>query len=93
MSSDIKNDNLLYEYRISTIKEKYGGLRWYDGGVPINSAIHDIIRKYENLSYKICIICGDLAVYETTGYILPYCENCIDKRDCYRELTVEDYLK
>lgn len=93
ISQELKKYNFEDRYRIVQIKEKWGGLRWYDGGVPINSAIHDIIRKYERLSYKICIECGDLAVYETVGYILPYCENCIDKRDQYRELTVEDYLK
>ena len=33
--------NYLYEYRILQIKEKYGELRWYDGGVPIESKIYD----------------------------------------------------
>lgn len=93
ISQELKKYNFEDRYRIVQIKEKWGGLRWYDGGVPINSAVHNIIRKYERLSFKICIECGDLAVYETVGYVLPYCENCIDERDHYRELTVEDYLK
>lgn len=93
ISQELRKYNFEDGYRIVQIKEKWGGLRWYDGGVPLASAVHDIIRKYENLSYKICIECGDLAVYETICWISPYCANCIDKRDHYRELTVEDYLE
>lgn len=50
---------------ICQIKEKFGGLRFY-----INSAsdeVHDIISKYEKLSYKTCEICGSTDDVETGG--------------------------
>lgn len=64
------------DYRIIEIKEKYGGLRWCDGGTPIESSVHDIIGKYEDISFNTCIICGDRAELISKGYILPYCIFC-----------------
>lgn len=68
----------LYSYRIMDIKEKYGSLRWYDG----NSfkSIHNIIRKYEAISEKTCIVCGKPATKISKGWISPYCDNCIGNR-------------
>jgi len=46
-----------WDKQICQIKEKFGGLRFY-----INSGseeIHDIISKYENLSYETCEVCGE----------------------------------
>lgn len=34
-------DTFLYDYRIMQIKEKYGGLRWYDNGTPIGKLSED----------------------------------------------------
>ncbi len=64
------------DYRIIEIKEKYGGLRWCDGGTPLESRVHDIIGKYEDISFDTCIICGDRAELVSKGYILPYCIFC-----------------
>lgn len=120
MSDDKQNNNLLYEYMITTIKEKYGSLRWYDNGYPIgkleligieeyedgmpehnrdtdfysyigvenNKAqykhfkildkckIGDIISKYEQLSARTCIKCGQPATKISLGWISPWCDNC-----------------
>ena len=46
-----------WDKQICQIKEKFGGLRFY-----INSGseeIHDIISKYESLSYETCEVCGE----------------------------------
>jgi len=46
-----------WDKQICQIKEKFGGLRFY-----INSGseeIHDIISRYESLSYTICEVCGE----------------------------------
>ena len=46
-----------WDKQITQIKEKFGGLRFY-----INSGseeIHNIISKYETLSYKTCETCGE----------------------------------
>lgn len=72
---DSKNGtDLLHEYRIVQIKEKFGGLRWYDNGNIPEVAL--IISKYEKLSEHTCIICGEQAIYSTKNWISPYCESC-----------------
>lgn len=69
----------LFNYRITQIKEKFGTLRWYD----YNSTqdVQDIINKYEDLSYHTCIDCGKPATKISTGWICPYCDDCIGDRE------------
>ena len=50
----IKTD---WDKDIHLIKEKIGGLCFYIGGASEN--VHEIIRKYEHLSYKTCEVCGE----------------------------------
>lgn len=69
--------NYLDKYRIMQIKEKFGGLRWYDNGITEEG--HNIIRKYEELSYKTCIDCGRPATKMSVGWISPYCDKCAEK--------------
>lgn len=65
----------LENYHILQIKEKYGTLRWYANiETPEISAILD---KYENMSAKTCIRCGKPATKITTGWISPYCDDCV----------------
>jgi hypothetical protein len=91
ISQELKKYNFENEYRIMQIKEKWGGLRWYDNGYPRASKIDLIIYKYEDLSYKTCIICGKPAIYQTTGWVSPYCADCVEKtHDHYISLPVED---
>ena len=71
----LKRQNFLRKYRITDIKEKFGALRWY--GNYASEEIIDIIRKYEGKSYRTCIECGRKAKYRSTGWIEPYCENCL----------------
>ena len=142
--------NYVDQYSLCQIKEKYGGLRWYDNGTPVgklsekyeeinwrpfdhdgrwtpnydqktecliktgvdhyisfydrkksgmtneeideynkDSVFHyrlykiiekckipDIIYKYEQLSYKTCISCGEPAEWISKGWISPYCTDC-----------------
>lgn len=73
----IKN-NELYSYKIIQIKEKFGGLRWYDNsGLP---GMQFIIAKYEALSEKTCINCGKPANWISKGWISPYCDECATKQ-------------
>ena len=66
------------EYSICQIKEKFGGLRWYDNGFPTEGyeEYKKWLDKYEELSYKTCIDCGKPAKYFTRGWITPICEDC-----------------
>ena len=77
----------LEKYRILQIKEKFGTLRWYDGGAPVK--VFEIIRKYEQLSYKTCIHCGQPAEYETYGWINYVCKNCLDKHNLHGRTIAE----
>ena len=76
-------------YSISQVKEKFGGLRWYDSGG--NQAIRDIIRKYEVISAQTCMICGRPAEYVTTGWKGCYCGKCIKnfRSDSYTKTIKE----
>lgn len=80
--------NYLDKYRIMQIKEKYGGLRWYDNGNTREG--YEIIRKYEELSYKTCIDCGRPATKMSVGWISPFCDKCaerLSKDNDYWEFT------
>ena len=89
MLKDLKEaliaDNALDQYQIVQVKEKYGGLRWYDNWS--TERICKVIDKYEKLSYNTCIICGKPAKYITKGWISPYCEDCVKiVRDSYEKI-------
>lgn len=82
MCEDIREElvhaEYLDQYRISQIKEKYGTLRWYDFGCT-ERMLRDIIPKYEHLSARTCIRCGNPATKVSTGWISPYCDTCAGK--------------
>ena len=77
-------DNALDKYKIVQIKEKYGGLRWYDNWS--TNEICKVLNKYEELSYTTCIVCGKPAKYLSRGWICPFCEDCIDEKEKYDEI-------
>lgn len=81
IKQELKKHKFLYKYRIFQIKEKWGYLHWYDSGHPKDSKIYDIIRKYEEISAKTCIVCGKPATKMSTGWISPYCDDCIGDRN------------
>ena len=62
MCEDIRDElvhaEYLDQYRITQIKEKYGTLCWYDFGCT-ERMLRDIIPKYEHLSARTCIRCGN----------------------------------
>ncbi|NLE03344.1 MAG: hypothetical protein GX638_00890 [Crenarchaeota archaeon] len=81
ISNILKKINYENDYTIVQIKEKFGRLRWYDNGVPteIYDELQECIAKYEDLSYKTCIVCGKPADGMSRGWICPYCESCAKK--------------
>lgn len=78
LKKELKRCGYLKQYRLSDVKEKYGTLTIYDNGIPNGCDVHDILHKYEYISYRTCIECGRRAKYVTNGWICPYCEDCID---------------
>jgi hypothetical protein len=86
IKKELKKHKFLYKYRIVQIKEKWGYLHWYDGGVPKDSKIWDIIHKYEDISRKTCVVCGKPATKMSTGWISPYCDDCVVPGRKYTEI-------
>lgn len=66
-------------FKITEIKEKFGGLRFYIAGG--TEKMYDIIDKYEDFSYTVCIDCGKPATWQSMGYILYFCDDCKRKND------------
>lgn len=82
----------LQKYRITQIKEKYGTLRWYDFGCT-ERMLREIIPKYEHLSARTCIRCGNSATKVSTGWISPYCNACADNIGQYKRfIPIEEWL-
>lgn len=78
--------NKLDEFRIDQLKEKYGLMRIYAN---ISDPVVDkIINRYEIISQFTCCVCGKIATVETTGWVCPYCDDCIQNVNTkFRELS------
>lgn len=64
-----------WDKQVCQVKEKFGGLRFYTNALPEEG--HEIIRKYEDLSYDTCEKCGTTEnIGHTTGWVLTLCEGC-----------------
>ena len=69
----------LFRYRITQIKEKWGRLCWYDA--ISTEEIFAITMKYDRISSRTCVDCGKPATKISTGWICPYCDDCIGERN------------
>jgi len=49
------------EYKLSQVKEKFGGLRYYVGPIPKDLAtqFYATVGEFEDKSYQICQVCGE----------------------------------
>jgi len=87
---ELVKNNLVDKYRVNQIKEKYGTLRWY--GSNSTEEIDKIISKYEHISAHTCIKCGAPAKWRSTGWIIPFCDECKENKlyvDNWEEITDE----
>ena len=66
--------------RITQVKEKFGGLRfYYDGG---DNVISGMVSLTESLSYRTCETCGSTKdVGQTKGWITTICKKCVKEND------------
>lgn len=78
---ELERVNYVDQYSISEIKEKFGVLDWFSGGVPANSNLHEIEEKYEDLSKNYCRHCGkpNKWVLDDPYWIYYYCDDCKNK--------------
>lgn len=91
LKAALLEENALDDYQIEQVKEKYGGLRWYTNATTRKAL--DIADKYEILSEKICIKCGQPATCTTTGWIVPLCDACAAKAHASgaRTVPIDEY--
>lgn len=87
---ELVSNNCLNTYRITQIKEKYGQLCWYAlGGT---ERIHrEIVPKYEKMSRRICIQCGQPATLVSTGWISPWCQTCAENVGCGHFVGIDEF--
>lgn len=74
----LEKHDLLEDYTVLQVKEKYGQLRWYTGSFEgeIPQEYWDWIEKYEDLSERYCTVCGQL-IEEVVLYTrVPICLPC-----------------
>ena len=78
LSQLLKKYNIEKDYSIVQIKEKFGGLRWYDNGFSEKGSkeYFNWLHKYEKLSSYYCIKCGKKGKMREGYYIIPLCDKC-----------------
>lgn len=84
-----RRDGILKQFRFSDVKQKYGYLDIHSYGG--NDETFDILLKYEYISFRTCIHCGRRAKYVTSGWILPYCEDCLPEESLGQKEYYKDY--
>ena len=91
LKEELERCNFLDKYKIIQMKEKYGQIRIYDNGVPVDCKVPEIITKYERISEYTCINCGAFPdVRMTRGWICPICKDCYDKNKYFAKGFVEN---
>ena len=91
LKESLIKENYLDKYRITDIKEKYGGLRWYDCGAPEDFS-RKILPKYVKKSLYTCISCGQPATKISVGWISPWCDECAKKTENYEHfIDIKEY--
>lgn len=69
------NSETVKQINIVQVKEKFGGLRFYTNGG--NDLIYGMIWFAEDLSYKICEVCGKKGkLIEQKNRIITLCSKC-----------------
>ena len=89
--SELKEEEILDQYRIMDIKEKYGTLRWYDNCA--SEKVLKIVSKYCSMSADVCIYCGGKTRYETKGWVSFICKKCAREQIKKGWFTKKDLIK
>ena len=91
LKSALDEYNYMDKYVITDVKEKYGGMRIYDNGVPRGCKAHEVIDKYSRTSDYTCIGCGKPATKLSVGWICPFCDECASKHyGKFRDIQGDD---
>ena len=87
---ELSENNCMDSYRIVQIKEKHGALRWYSQG-GTERIQQEIIPKYEKLSRRICIQCGQSATLVTLDWTAPWCDACAEKLSHRKCVDIDNF--
>lgn len=79
-----ENDQSDLDYapvKFDQIKEKFGGIRiYYSGG---DDYVQGVVSLADEMSYKICEVCGNSGKPNKGGWITTLCDNCRGKEIKY----------
>jgi NADH pyrophosphatase NudC (nudix superfamily) len=78
----VKHDIDLLKFSLVQIKEKFGGLRIYLGGMETGlfEDVNDIVENAETESYTICEKCGKPGKPRKGSWIKTLCDECATER-------------
>ena len=81
------------DFEVYQIKEKFGSLVIYKGWKDreytdeefkdlddITAELNTIIEKYRKISERTCVKCGGKATFFSSGWVIPWCDNCRDRK-------------
>lgn len=81
---DRQISEIVPDYKIGQVKEKFGGLRYYIGAVPseVFDRVYALITAAEEESFSICESCGTTENVTTggKGWVKTYCDECRENR-------------
>lgn len=58
-----------------------GGILDFFNDAALDCKGYNVIQKYEEISRRTCIRCGKPATMITTGWISPYCDDCVPEHN------------
>ena len=80
-------------FEVYQIKEKFGSLTIYWGWEfrdytdeedmdlkELAGIVNNIIDKYKKISEHTCVQCGGKATFLSDGWVIPWCDNCRDRK-------------
>lgn len=67
---------MLYTFRFSQLKEKWGLLCLYNFGYP--ASMEHLTPLYESFSKEVCSRCGNFTSWKTLGWIEYLCDKCFN---------------
>lgn len=87
---ELVRNNCVDSYQILQIKEKYGELRWYSQG-GTERIYREIVPKYERMSRRICIQCGQPAALVSRSWVAPWCNACAEQFSRQNCIDIDAY--
>lgn len=73
----LKKEHLLSDFYFIQVKEKFNNLVCCPS--VSSPKIDKILLKYHEMARFVCAKCGKPAVWETKGYILSFCDACLER--------------